>query len=142
MNLFRTGGVLGIPILLLACAPAVYTHSTPRGLSVSGDTIKYGDPETTLVSLTIKRQEGEPSWKASFTDGTTSEIVAEDIPGLTILKWKVEKDRLKTLTTQPFGLIVKNENQSYELTVAFSSAGRNFTGQLLVQVIVRLYAAR
>jgi len=142
MNLFRTGGILGIPILLLACAPAVYTHSTPRGLSVSGDTIKYGDPETTLVSLSIKRQEGEPSWKASFTDGTTSEIVAEDIPGLTILKWKVEKDRLKTLTKEPFKLTIKNGDISYDVTVSFSPAGRNFTGQLVVQVIGHLIAAR
>ncbi len=142
MNLFRTGGILGIPILLLACAPAVYTHSTPRGLSVSGDTIKYGEPETTLVTLSVKRQEGGSSWKASFTDGTASEIVAEDISGLTILKWKVEKDRLKTLTKEPFKLTIKNGDISYDVTVSFTSAGRNFTGQLVVQVIARLIAGR
>jgi len=142
MNLLRLMGVLSIPIIFLACTPRVYTQSTPAGLRATGGIIKYGEPETTLVSLSIKRQEGGPSWTAEFTDGTKADIVAEDIPGLTIFKWKIEKDRVKTLTKQPFNLTVKNVNSSYGVTVTFAYDKPSFGGQLLGQVLVRVIVAR
>ena len=142
MNLLRLMGILSIPILFLACTPLVYTQSTPPGLRATGGIIKYGEPETTLVSLSIKRQEGGPSWKAEFTDGTDAEIVAEDIPGLTIFKWKIGKDRVKTLTKQPFNLTVKNVNSSYGVTVTFAYDKPSFGGHLLVQVMAHAIVGR
>jgi hypothetical protein len=141
MGKFSFPASLGV-LLSLACAPSVITHSNPPGLNISGQTIKYGAPETTLVSLSIKRQAGAPSWTAAFTDGTNTEIIAEDIPGLTILKWKVDRERMKTLTSKPFNLNIKSGDLAYSLTVSFNSAGRDMTGQIVTQVFAHVLAGR
>lgn len=135
---FRVAMVSLILISSFACAPAVLTQSNPRGLDISGELLKYGEPETNLVSLSIKHQDKAPSWKAEFEDGTRSKIIAEDIPGLTILKWKIEKKRMKTLTKTPYKLRISNGNVTFETTVSFSSAGRDFSGQTLLNVVAHL----
>lgn len=134
----RVAVVSLILISSLACAPAVLTQSNPRGLDISGELLKYGVPETNLVSLSVKRQDKAPSWKAEFEDGRSTVIVAEDIPGLTILKWKVEKERMMVLTTSPYKLRITNGNVTFDTTVSFSSAGRDFSGQTLLKVVAQL----
>ena len=134
----RAAMVSLILISSFACAPAVLTHSNPRGLDISGELLKYGEPETNLVSLSVKRQDKAPSWKAEFEDGTRAEIIAEDIPGLTILKWKVERERMKSLTKTPYKLQISDGNVTFDTTVSFSSAGRDFSGQMLLNVVAHL----
>lgn len=135
---FQAAMAFLILISSFACAPAVLTQSNPRGLDVSGELLKYGEPETNLVSLSVKRQDKAPAWKAEFKDGTRAEIMAEDIPGQTILKWKVETERMKTLTKDPFKLQISNGNATFDTTVSFSSAGRDFSGQTLLKVVAQL----
>jgi hypothetical protein len=108
------------------------------GLKVSVEIIKYGNPATTLVSLSIQRKAGAPSWKAEFADGSSEEIVAEDVPGLTILKWKIDQAREKTLTSQPYKMNLRSGEVTYTATVSFSSAGRDFSGQTFLKVIAQL----
>jgi hypothetical protein len=127
-------------LLGLACAPAVLTQTAPEGMKVAGEIIKYGKPETTLVSLSIQRKAGDPSWKAEFADGSSEEIVAEDVPGLTILKWKIDKAREKTLTGKPYKLNIRSGEVTYLAIVSFSSAGRDFSGQTLLKVMALLVA--
>jgi hypothetical protein len=93
-----------------------------------------------LVSLSVKRQDKAPSWKAEFEDGTNEVIMAEDIPGFTILKWKVDPERMKTLTTTPYRLRIKDDRAEFATTVSFSSRGKQFSGQLLLEVVVHLIA--
>lgn len=131
-----------IVILSFACTPAVYTQTNPGGLDISGELIKYGEPETHLVILSIKRRDHALAWKAEFEDGTDENIVAEDIPGLTVLKWKVDKERMKTLTIKPYKLRIYNGGVAFATTVSFNSAGRDFSGQLLANVIAHLIAGR
>lgn len=129
-----------LPVVLLlgpACAPAVLTRTTPVGMNVSGEIIKYGKPETTLVSLSIQRKAGDPSWNAEFADGSSEEIVAEDVPGLTILKWKIDQAREKTLTRKPYKLNIRSGEVAYTVIVSFNSAGRDFSGQTLMKVIAQ-----
>jgi hypothetical protein len=135
---FRAALVSLILISSFACAPAVLTQSNPRGLDISGELLKYGEPETNLVNLSVKRQDKAPSWKAEFEDGTRAEIIVEDIPGLTILRWKVEKERIKTLTKIPYKLRISNGNVTFDTTVSFSSAGRDFSGQTLLKAVAQL----
>ncbi|WP_257312190.1 hypothetical protein [Geothrix fuzhouensis] len=135
---FRAAMASLILVSAFACAPAVLTQSYPRGLDISGELITYGEPEITLVSLSVKRQDKAPSWNAEFEDGTRAEIIAEDIPGLTILKWKVDKERMTTLTKVPYKLRVANGSATFDTTVSFSSAGRDFSGQTLLKVVTQL----
>jgi G:T/U-mismatch repair DNA glycosylase len=109
-------------------------------MEISGELLKYGEPEINLVSLSVKRYGQAPSWKAEFVDGTNEEIVAEDIQGLTILKWKVDKERMKTLTKQPYRLSIHGGSVEYATTISFSSAGRDFSGQALLKVVALLVA--
>ncbi|MFN7958608.1 MAG: hypothetical protein U0P46_09840 [Holophagaceae bacterium] len=102
----------------------------------------YGEPETHLVSLSVKRLDQAPAWRAEFKDGTRADITAEDIPGLTVLKWKVDPARMKTLTTDPFRLQISNGKATYDTTVSFRSAGRDVLGHALWQVVVRLVVGR
>jgi hypothetical protein len=110
------------------------------GLNISGEIIKYGKPETTLVSLSIQRKAGDPSWKAEFADGSTEEIVTEDVPGLTILKWKIDQAREKTLTSKPYKLNIRSGEVAYMAIVSFSSDGRILSAQILLRVVGLLVA--
>jgi hypothetical protein len=127
-------------ILSAACTPTLFTHTNPRGLDISGQLINYGEPEMHLVSLSVKRQDKGPTWKAEFEDGTNEVIMAEDIPGLTILKWKVDRERMKTLTATPYRLRIKGEGVEFATTVSFNSQGRQFSGHLLLDVVAHLVA--
>ena len=140
MPSFRFWILPGFLAMGLACAPAVLTRSAPVGLNISGEIIKYGKPETTMVSLSIQRKAGDPSWKAEFADGSSEEIVAEDVPGLTILKWKIDQARQQTLTSKPYRMNFRNGEVAYTAIVSFSSAGRDFSGKTLLTVIARLVA--
>lgn len=122
----------------LACTPAVLTQSSPRGLDISGHLLRLGESETHLVSLRVKHQDKAPAWKAKFEDGTGPDIVAEDLPGFTLLTWKVDKERMKTLAKTPYHLRISNGGLTFDTTVSFSSAGRDFTGQLLLKVVAQL----
>jgi hypothetical protein len=142
MNESRLRLAFATPVLILstACTPAVFTHSNPRGPDISGQLIHYGDPEMHLVSLSVQRPDKAPSWKAEFEDATNEVITAEDIPGFTLLKWKVDQERMKTLTTTPYRLRLKGEKAEFATTVSFSSRGRQFSGQLLLDVVAHLVA--
>ena len=132
-----------LPVVLLlglACAPAVLTRTAPGGMNISGEIIKYGKPETTMVSLSVQRKAGDPSWKAEFADGSSEEIVAEDVPGLTIFKWKIDRAREKTLTSKPYKMNIRSGKVAYTAIVSFNSAGRDFSGQTLLTVIAHLVA--
>lgn len=58
------GGMACLTTLFIACTPLVRTHSTPHGPKISADCLKVGG--STMVSLSIHRKEGEPSWKIQF----------------------------------------------------------------------------
>jgi hypothetical protein len=140
MPRFRFWILPGCLVMGLACAPAVLTRTTPVGMNISGEIIKYGKPETTLVSLSVQRKAGDPSWKAEFADGSSEEIVAEDVPGLTIFKWKIDRAREKTLTSKPYKMNIRSGKVAYTAIVSFNSAGRDFSGQTLLTVIAHLVA--
>ena len=142
MPAFRSWTLFALLALVLACAPRTHTQTMPLGLRLRGELITYGPPETTLVSLSVPRQADSPSWQAEFTDGSREKIVAEDIPGLTILKWKLDRERAKTLTKQPFHLRLRSGEAAYTVTVSFTSAGQEFSGVLLAEVLVRLIIGR
>ncbi len=126
--------ILVLP-LVLACVPAVYPRTQPDGPRVSAALVPYGQPEQHLCILKIPRQEGEPTWQGLFTDGSRDILQAEDIPGLTLLKWPVTPDRMATLTRRPYHLRIQNGKQAFEVTLTFTSAGRDFTAKLLLQLI-------
>lgn len=121
--------------LTLACTPAAHPRTQPDGLRLSAKLLAYGQPERHLCLLSIPRQVGEPAWEGVFTDGSTEIIQAEDLPGQTLLKWPITPDRLATLTRKPCQLRIRNGKQTYEVTLAFTSAGREFTAKLLLQLI-------
>lgn len=125
-------------INLIACTPKVVSLSSTHDQSVSGQIIKYGDPEITLVNLSVKRPANALTWKAECVDGSKEEIIAEDVPGLTILKWKVEKERLKTLTSKPYQLRISNGVSTFTSNVSFTSQGSIFAANTIQEVVVRI----
>ena len=42
---------------------------------------------------------------------------------------------MATLSRKPYHLRIQNAKQSYEVTLTFTSAGREFTARLLLQLI-------
>lgn len=119
----------------MACAPAVHPRTPPDGPRLSAELVASGLPERRLCFLTIPRQEGEPAWQGLFTDGSPEIIQAEDLPGQTLLKWPIAPDRMATLTRKPYQLRIRNGKRTYEVTLAFTSASRDFTAQFLLQLI-------
>ena len=136
MTQARTAWPFALVLCLVpACTPAAYPRTQPGGPRLSADLVAYGQPEQHLCLLRIPRGEDEPTWQGRFTDGSTEIIQAEDIPGLTLLKWPVHPDRMATLARKPYHLRIQNAKQSYEVTLTFTSAGREFTARLLLQLI-------
>ena len=132
----RTGWPWGLALgLAMACAPAVHPRTQPDGPRLTGELVAYGQPEQHLCILRIPRREGGAAWQGRFTDGSTEVIQTEDLAGLTLLKWRIAPDRLATLTRKPYQLRIQNGAQTFEVTLTFTSEGRDFAAKFLLQLI-------
>lgn len=121
--------------LVLACSPAAHPRTQPGGPRLSAELVAYGQPEQHLCILRIPRREGEPAWQGAFTDGSPEILQTEDLPGQTLLKWPVASGRMATLTRKPYQLRIQNGKQAFEVTLTFTSEGRDFVAKFLLQLI-------
>jgi hypothetical protein len=128
-------GVIGcLATLFISCAPLVRTHSTPRGPKISADCFKIGD--STIVSLSIQRKEGASPWKAEFIGDSPESLITEDIPNLTIIKWKMDLARTKGSSIKPYKMNIQNGDNSYETTVSFRTNSQQIISALVISAVL------
>jgi len=128
--------VASIALLSWGCVPTVSTHTTPRGPNVSALVTKVGND--TIVSLSIQRQDPLTSWKVAFQEEQPLDLSIEDIVGHTIVKWKMDPDRLKASSIKPYRLnLILNEN-TYSTTVVFRTNSQQIAVAAVENVIIRL----
>ena len=120
--------------LFIACTPLVHTHSIPRGPKISSDCFKVG--ENTMVSLSIQRKEGASTWKAEFIEDFPESLTTEDIPNLTIIKWKMDLARTKGSSIKPYKLSIRNGDSSYETTVSFRTNSQQIISTLVISAVL------
>jgi hypothetical protein len=113
----QLAAIASIATLFIACTPLVRTQTRPHGPNISADCFKDG--ETTLVSLSIERKDGTPSWKSEFVEESPENVTTEDIPNLTIIKRKLDQDRTKGSSIKPYKLNIRSDDKTYETTVSF-----------------------
>ena len=129
MNNIRIQLAFSSALFLLGCTPVVSTHSTPGGPKISAYVTKVGND--TFVSLSIKRVNDSTSWKVEFPNETPLDLSMEDIPGQTIVKWKLDSDRLNASTIKPYLLNLNFNGNTYSTTVNF----RKFHQQIALDTI-------
>jgi hypothetical protein len=121
-------------ILSIACTPLVRTHTTPRGPKISADSFKAG--ESAIVSLSIQRKDGASSWKAEFIGESPENLTTEDIPNLTIIKWKMDLDRTRSSSVKPYKLNIRADDKIYETTVSFRTNSQQFISTLAISAVL------
>ena len=123
------GAIVFLIALSSACTPLVQNRLTRPGPKISADCFKVG--ESIIVSLSIQRKEGSPSWKAEFIGGSPENLTIEDIPNFTIIKWKMDIARTKDFSTKPYKINLLNDKNSYEVVVSFRSNTQQFISALV-----------
>jgi hypothetical protein len=124
----QLGAIVCLVALSLACTPLVRSDLARPGPKVSADCFKVG--EGTIVSLSIQRKEGSASWKAEFIGDSPENLTIEDIPNLTIIKWKMDTARTKEFSIKPYKINIQNGENSYEVAVSFASNSQQFISAL------------
>lgn len=85
-----------------------------------------------MVSLSIQRMEGAPSWKAEFIGDAPERLTTEDIPNLTIVKWKMDLVRTRDSSIKPYKINLQNGDHSYETTVSFRTNSQQLIRALVI----------
>jgi len=85
-----------------------------------------------MVSLSIHRKEGEPSWKIQFIGDSPENLTIEDIPNLTLVKWKMDLPRSKASSIQPYKMILQNGQSSCETIVSFRTNAQEFIRSMVI----------
>lgn len=134
MSRFQLGLMASAVILFTACSPKVWVHSVPRGPRIQASCIKVG--ETLLVNLSIPRKEGAPSWTAEFIGDSPADLTIEDIPGLTIIRWRMSQDRMQSPSIRPYELNLKNNGSTHLTRVAFRGSAQLFARDLIAATVV------
>jgi len=127
----QLAGLVCMATIGMACTPLVRTHSVPRGPKISADCFKVGE-STIIVSLSIHRREGASSWKADFIGESPEGLTTEDIPNLTIIKWRMDLARTKASSIQPYKLNIQNGENSYETTVSFRTNSQQIFSAMVI----------
>lgn len=135
MNNLRFGLVASTALLSLACSPTVTTHSTPSGPEVSANITKVQND--TFVSLSIKRLDDSTSWKVVFLDEQPMDFSHEDIPGQTIVRWKLDSNRLKGSPIKPYHLNLMLNGNTYSTTVNFRTVPQQMSLDAIESVIIQ-----
>jgi hypothetical protein len=130
----QLGAIACLATLFVACTPLVRTRSAPHGPKISADCFKVG--ESTVVSLSIQRKEGSSSWKAEFIGDSPENLTIEDIPNLTIIKWKMDLARTKSSSIKPYKMNIQSGDNSYETTVSFKTNSQQFISALVISAVL------
>jgi hypothetical protein len=136
MKNLRFGLVASMVLLSWGCTPTVSTHSTPRGPKVKAFLTKAGND--TLISLSVQRRDDAPSWKVAFPDEQPLDLFLEDISGQTIVRWKMDADRLKASSIKPYKLNLMSNGNTYSTTVSFRTTSHQIASDAVEAVIIQL----
>ncbi len=133
MRTTNLGVVVVFSIVCLACSPLVSTHTKPQGLNITSDCVKEG--ENTRIRLGVQHLDDASPWSVEFIDESPTDIQIQNDSALTVISWKMDKNRMKKFGIKPYKLKLSNSKFAYSSTVAFRTTSEQILGAFIQSLI-------